>query len=91
MRRNAARANMRRKTGDRSDIPRFLPCGYVADWADSEARASYEKALALARQEPHRRFLARRLEELNEKIPLASIFAVRYDHRMNDPAQGLKL
>ena len=30
-----------------------------------EARASYEKALALARQEPERRFLARRLEELN--------------------------
>ena len=29
-----------------------------------EARASYEKALALARQETERRFLARRLEEL---------------------------
>ncbi len=29
-----------------------------------EARASYEKALALARQEPERRFLARRLGEL---------------------------
>lgn len=29
-----------------------------------EARASYEKALALARQDPERRFLARRLEEL---------------------------
>jgi RNA polymerase sigma-70 factor, ECF subfamily len=29
-----------------------------------EARASYEKALALARQEPERRFLARRLEKL---------------------------
>jgi RNA polymerase sigma-70 factor, ECF subfamily len=29
-----------------------------------EARASYEKALALARHEPERRFLARRLEEL---------------------------
>lgn len=29
-----------------------------------EARASYEKALALALQEPERRFLARRLEEL---------------------------
>jgi RNA polymerase sigma-70 factor (ECF subfamily) len=29
-----------------------------------EARASYEKALALARREPERRFLARRLEEL---------------------------
>ncbi|MGO8794102.1 MAG: RNA polymerase sigma factor [Candidatus Sulfotelmatobacter sp.] len=31
---------------------------------NSEARAWYEKALALARQEPERRFLARRLEEL---------------------------
>ena len=31
-----------------------------------EARASYEKALALARQEPERRFLARRLEELKK-------------------------
>jgi len=29
-----------------------------------EARASYQKALALAQQEPERRFLARRLEEL---------------------------
>ena len=29
-----------------------------------EARASYEKALTLARREPERRFLARRLEEL---------------------------
>jgi predicted RNA polymerase sigma factor len=29
-----------------------------------EARASYEKALALARQEPDRRFLARWLQEL---------------------------
>jgi RNA polymerase sigma-70 factor, ECF subfamily len=29
-----------------------------------EARASYEKALALAQQEPERRFLARRIEEL---------------------------
>ena len=32
-----------------------------------EARASYEKALSLARQEPERRFLSRRLEELKEK------------------------
>src|SRR5271167_2243324 len=30
----------------------------------SEARASYEKALTLARQEPERRFLAKRLSEL---------------------------
>jgi len=29
-----------------------------------KALASYEKALALARQEPERRFLARRFEEL---------------------------
>jgi RNA polymerase sigma-70 factor (ECF subfamily) len=29
-----------------------------------EARASYEKALSLAQQEPERRFLARRIEEL---------------------------
>ena len=32
-----------------------------------EACASYEKALALARQEPERRFFARRLEELKQK------------------------
>jgi RNA polymerase sigma-70 factor (ECF subfamily) len=32
-----------------------------------EARASYENALALARQEPERRFLAKRLSELREK------------------------
>ena len=31
-----------------------------------EARASYERALALARQEPERRFLQRRLDELRE-------------------------
>jgi RNA polymerase sigma-70 factor (ECF subfamily) len=31
-----------------------------------EARASYETALALARQEPERRFLAGRLRELNQ-------------------------
>jgi RNA polymerase sigma-70 factor (ECF subfamily) len=30
----------------------------------AEARASYEKALALTRQEPERQFLARRLAEL---------------------------
>jgi RNA polymerase sigma-70 factor (ECF subfamily) len=32
-----------------------------------EARASYEKALALTQQEPERRFLARRIEELKQK------------------------
>ena len=32
----------------------------------AEARASYEKALALAPQDPDRRFLARRIEELKE-------------------------
>ena len=31
---------------------------------NAEARASYERALALARQEPERRFLERRLAEL---------------------------
>jgi RNA polymerase sigma-70 factor, ECF subfamily len=31
-----------------------------------EARASYERALSLARQEPERRFLKRRLNELGE-------------------------
>ena len=41
----------------RADLCRRL--GRIAD-----ARASYEKALALAQQEPERRFLARRLEEL---------------------------
>jgi RNA polymerase sigma-70 factor (ECF subfamily) len=30
----------------------------------SEARASYERALSLARQEPEQRFLERRLREL---------------------------
>jgi predicted RNA polymerase sigma factor len=35
--------------------------------ADSGGRASYEKALALARQEPERRFLARRLAEIEIK------------------------
>ncbi|MGH7187366.1 MAG: RNA polymerase subunit sigma-24, partial [Pseudomonadota bacterium] len=30
----------------------------------AEARAAYERALALARQEPERRFLERRLAEL---------------------------
>jgi len=30
----------------------------------SDARAAYERALALARQEPERRFLERRLREL---------------------------
>jgi RNA polymerase sigma-70 factor (ECF subfamily) len=38
-----------------------------------EARASYEKALALARREPERRFLSRRLEELKEKLATLSI------------------
>jgi RNA polymerase sigma-70 factor (ECF subfamily) len=41
----------------RADLCRRL--GRTAD-----ARASYERALALARQEPERRFLTRRLEEL---------------------------
>ena len=33
----------------------------------AEARVSFERALALARQEPERRFLERRLEELRSK------------------------
>ncbi|MNC88824.1 hypothetical protein D3C83_46870 [compost metagenome] len=41
----------------RADLCRRL--GRLAD-----ARASYEQALALARQEPERRFLERRLQEL---------------------------
>lgn len=32
----------------------------------AEARASYQRALALARQEPERRFLAQRMEELDD-------------------------
>ena len=37
-------------------------CRRMGQW--SEARTSYERALALVRQEPERRFLKRRLEEL---------------------------
>lgn len=44
----------------RADLHRRL--GNVA-----EARAAYENALALARQEPERRFLEKRLRELSEK------------------------
>jgi RNA polymerase sigma-70 factor (ECF subfamily) len=33
----------------------------------AEARASYERALGLTRQEPERRFLERRLEELRDQ------------------------
>ena len=33
----------------------------------SEARVSYERALALTQQEPERRFLEKRLRELDEK------------------------
>jgi RNA polymerase sigma-70 factor, ECF subfamily len=43
----------------RADLCRRL--GRTAD-----ARASYERALALARQEPERRFLQKRLDELHE-------------------------
>jgi RNA polymerase sigma-70 factor (ECF subfamily) len=35
----------------------------------AEARAAYERALALARQEPERRFLARRMEEMAAGSP----------------------
>lgn len=51
----------------RADLCRRL--GWLA-----EARASYEKAFALARQEPERRFLSRRLEELNKKTGSAVDF-----------------
>ena len=36
----------------------------------AEARASYERALALAQQEPERRFLLRRLKELAGPAPI---------------------
>ena len=35
----------------------------------AEARASYERALALTQQEPERRFLERRLRELDAETP----------------------
>ena len=35
----------------------------------ADARASYERALALTRQEPERRFLERRLAELRKLTP----------------------
>ena len=35
----------------------------------AEARAAYERALALTRQEPERRFLERRLAELRDRSP----------------------
>jgi hypothetical protein len=53
-----------------------------------EASASYEKALAMARQEPERRFLARRLRELPLKMARLSIFPVTGDYRLNEAAQG---
>jgi RNA polymerase sigma-70 factor (ECF subfamily) len=40
-------------------------CRRMGAWAD--ARAAYEQALALAKQEPERRFLRRRLVEIAEK------------------------
>jgi RNA polymerase sigma-70 factor (ECF subfamily) len=48
----------------RADLCRRL--GRLAD-----ARASYQRALRLARQEPERRFLARRLAELDRESPSA--------------------
>jgi RNA polymerase sigma-70 factor (ECF subfamily) len=56
-RKNGELANYHLAHSARADLCRRL--GRIP-----EARASYEKALALARQEPERRFLARRLEEL---------------------------
>jgi RNA polymerase sigma-70 factor (ECF subfamily) len=37
----------------------------------AEARAAYARALELARQEPERRFLARRLRELEARAPVS--------------------
>jgi RNA polymerase sigma-70 factor, ECF subfamily len=56
-RKNGELANYHLAHAARADLCRRL--GRIP-----EARASYEKALELARQEPERRFLARRLEEL---------------------------
>jgi RNA polymerase sigma-70 factor (ECF subfamily) len=55
--------------GDLQDYPhahsaRAELCRRIGSRA--EARASYERALALTRQEPERRFLARRLQELGD-------------------------
>jgi len=51
--------------GDRRRVPRFFPADRFCRLGRiTEALLPYEKALALARQEPERRFLARRLEEL---------------------------
>lgn len=42
-------------------------CRRLGRWA--EARASYEKALGLARLEPEQKFLRKRLQEMSEKTP----------------------
>jgi RNA polymerase sigma-70 factor (ECF subfamily) len=44
-------------------------CRRMGAWAD--ARAAYEQALALAKQEPERRFLRRRLADMAEKAEKA--------------------
>jgi RNA polymerase sigma-70 factor (ECF subfamily) len=44
----------------------------------AEAREAYERALALARQEPERRFLARRLAELPGPTPRSGTNATRH-------------
>src|ERR1700689_620079 len=51
-----ARMNMRRKTGDRRNVPQFLPCGYVADqgWIP-EARASNDPARKAALRASNKR------------------------------------
>jgi hypothetical protein len=46
---------------------------------------------ALARQEPERHFLARRLEESKKSPFRMSISSVRDDYRMNDPARNAVL
>ncbi len=55
---------------DRGDLKNYaLAHAAAADFArrlnrNKEAKAAYEKALSLTRQEPERRFLQRRIEEL---------------------------
>jgi hypothetical protein len=47
--------------------------------------------LAVRRQEPEKRFLARRIEELKNSPSRLSIFAAPGDYRMNDPARKAEL
>src|SRR5215469_7320842 len=49
-----------------------------------EARASYEKALALTQQEPERQFLQERIRQLKNRIERLSIFGVANDYRARE-------